>query len=66
MTGESEKESPVPLAAKSLRAVPDPPGELEMLFHEHRPIASPAALPMPKMCCKPFSSGWSRVMKLTT
>ena len=35
MTGESEKESPVPLAAKSLRAVPDPPGELETLFHEH-------------------------------
>ena len=35
MTGDNEKESPVPLAAKSLRAVPDPPGELETLFQEH-------------------------------
>jgi RNA polymerase sigma-70 factor (ECF subfamily) len=39
MTGDNEKESPVPSAAKSLRAVPDashePKGELETLFHEH-------------------------------
>jgi len=35
MTGENEKETPVLSAVKSLRAVPDPPGELEMLFQEH-------------------------------
>lgn len=35
MTGDNEKESPVPLAAKSLRAVPDPPGEVETLFQQH-------------------------------
>lgn len=35
MTGDTEKESPVPSAAKSLKAVPDQPGELEKLFQEH-------------------------------
>ena len=39
MTGDNEKESPVQLAAKSLRAVPDASrerkGELETLFQEH-------------------------------
>ena len=35
MTGDSEKESLVPQAAKSLRALPDPPTELETLFREH-------------------------------
>jgi len=39
MTGDNEKESPVQLAAKRLRAVPDalpePQGELELLFREH-------------------------------
>jgi RNA polymerase sigma-70 factor (ECF subfamily) len=35
MTGDNEKESPVQLAVKSLRAVPDPPGELETLFQTH-------------------------------
>jgi len=39
MTGDNEKESPVQLAVKSLRAVPDlleePPGELETLFQAH-------------------------------
>jgi RNA polymerase sigma-70 factor, ECF subfamily len=35
MTGDDEKESAVPLAAMSLRAVPDPPSELEALFQEH-------------------------------
>ena len=35
MTGDTEKESPVPLAAKSLKAVPDQPGELEKLFQDH-------------------------------
>lgn len=35
MTGDTEKESPVPLAAKSLKAVPDQPSELERLFREH-------------------------------
>jgi len=35
MTGDSEKENHVPQAAKSLRALPDPPGELETLFREH-------------------------------
>ena len=35
MTGDNEKESPVQLAVKSLRAVPDPPGELETLFRAH-------------------------------
>jgi RNA polymerase sigma-70 factor (ECF subfamily) len=39
MTRDNEKESPVQLAVKQLRAVPDasyePKGELEMLFQEH-------------------------------
>jgi RNA polymerase sigma-70 factor, ECF subfamily len=36
MTGDYEKESPVQLAVKSsLRAVPDPPGELETLYRTH-------------------------------
>ena len=35
MTGDNEKESPVQLAVKPLRAVPDPPGELETLFQSH-------------------------------
>jgi RNA polymerase sigma-70 factor, ECF subfamily len=35
MTGDNEKESRVSLAAKSLRPVPNPPGKLETLFHEH-------------------------------
>ena len=35
MTGDNEKESPVQLAVKSLRAVPDPPDELEALFQAH-------------------------------
>jgi RNA polymerase sigma-70 factor (ECF subfamily) len=39
MTGDNEKESPVQLAVKSLRAVPnlpeEPPGELETLFQAH-------------------------------
>jgi RNA polymerase sigma-70 factor, ECF subfamily len=35
MSGDSEKESPVQLAAKPLRAVPNPPGELEVLFQAH-------------------------------
>ena len=35
MTGDNEKESPVQLAVKTLRAVPDPPGELETLFQAH-------------------------------
>ena len=35
MTGDNEKESPVQLAVKPLRAVPDSPGELETLFQAH-------------------------------
>ncbi len=39
MSGDNEKEIPVPSAAKSLRAVPnpanEPQGELELLFREH-------------------------------
>lgn len=35
MTGDNGKESPVQLAVKPLRAVPDPPGELETLFQTH-------------------------------
>jgi RNA polymerase sigma-70 factor (ECF subfamily) len=35
MTGDNEKESPVQLAVKPLRAVPDAPGELETLFQAH-------------------------------
>lgn len=35
MTGDNEKESQVQLAAKSLRAVPEPAGELETLFQAH-------------------------------
>ena len=35
MSGDNEKESPVQLAVKPLRAVPDPPGELETLFQAH-------------------------------
>ena len=35
MSGDNPKESPVQLAVKSLRAVPDPPGELEVLFRAH-------------------------------
>jgi RNA polymerase sigma-70 factor (ECF subfamily) len=35
MTGDNEKESPVQLAVKTLRAVPDRPGELETLFQTH-------------------------------
>ncbi|HXD29581.1 MAG TPA: sigma-70 family RNA polymerase sigma factor [Pyrinomonadaceae bacterium] len=35
MTGDTEKESPLPSTAKSLKAVPDQPSELEKLFQEH-------------------------------
>jgi RNA polymerase sigma-70 factor (ECF subfamily) len=35
MTGDNDKENPVPAAAKPLRSVPDPPGELEILFRAH-------------------------------
>ena len=35
MTGDNEKERPVQLAVKPLRAVPEPPGELETLFQTH-------------------------------
>jgi RNA polymerase sigma-70 factor (ECF subfamily) len=35
MTGDHEKESQVQLAVKSIRAVPEPPGELETLFQAH-------------------------------
>jgi len=35
MSGDYPKESPVQLAVKPLRAVPDPPGELEVLFRAH-------------------------------
>jgi RNA polymerase sigma-70 factor (ECF subfamily) len=35
MTGDNDKEMPVQLAVKSLRAVADPPGELETLFQTH-------------------------------
>jgi len=35
MSGDNEKESPVQLAVKPLRAVPDTPGELETLFQTH-------------------------------
>src|SRR5258708_40039446 len=35
MSGDNEKESPVQLAVKPLRAVPKAPGELETLFQAH-------------------------------
>src|SRR5207244_1110888 len=35
MSGDTTKEGTVQAAVKTLRAVPDPPGELEMLFREN-------------------------------
>ena len=35
MNGDDKKEDPVQAAAKPLRSLPDPPGELEILFQAH-------------------------------
>ena len=35
MSGDIEKEGPVQAAVKPLRSLPDPPGELEILFRAH-------------------------------
>src|SRR3989475_12171994 len=35
MSGDNEKESQLQAAVKPLRSLPDPPGELEILFQAH-------------------------------
>jgi RNA polymerase sigma-70 factor (ECF subfamily) len=43
MTGDNKKESLVQLAVKSLRAVPEPRGELETLYRQHHELVFRAA-----------------------
>ena len=62
----------MPAAVRTLKPVPNPPGEHKP-SSEHTtiessapPIASPEAPLTPRTCCRQFSSASSKVVKITT